>query len=46
MPALVHFVALVRLCVLLQLRGPVKAFLAHVTLMGKVLGVNGDNVSF
>lgn len=46
MPALVHLVALVRLCVLLQLRGPVKAFLTHVTLMREVLGVHRDNVPF
>lgn len=45
MPTLVHLVALVRLRVLLQLRGPVEAFLAHVTLVGEVLGVNGDDVS-
>lgn len=45
MPALVHLVALVRLRVLLQLRGPVEAFLAHVALVGEVLGVNGDDVS-
>lgn len=46
MPALMHLVALVRLRVFLQLRGPVETFLTHVTLMGKVLGVNRDNVSF
>lgn len=40
MPTLVHLVALVCLGVLLQLGWPVKAFLTHVTLMGKVLGVN------
>lgn len=46
MSALVHLVSLVCLCMFLQLRGPVKAFLTDVTLMGKVLGVNRDNVSF
>lgn len=45
-PTLVHLVAFVCLGVLLQLRGPVEAFLTHVTLMGEVLGVNGNNVSF
>lgn len=46
MPALVHLVALVRLRMFLQLRGPVKAFLTHIALVGEVLGVNRDNVSF
>lgn len=45
MPALVHLVPLVRFRVFLKLRGPVKAFLTHVTLMGEVLGVNGDDVT-
>lgn len=45
-PALVHLVALVRLCVFLQLRRPVEAFLTHVTLVGEVLGVHRDNVPF
>lgn len=46
MPALMHLVAFVCLRMFLQLRGPVKAFFTHVTLMGEVLGVNRDNVSF
>lgn len=46
MTALVHLVALVCLCVFFQLRRPVKAFLTHITLMGEVLGVNRDDVSF
>lgn len=45
MSTLVHFVAFVRLSVFLQFRGPVEAFLAYVTLMREVLGVNRDNVS-
>lgn len=45
-PTLMHLVAFMCLGVLLQLRWPVKAFLAHVTLMGEVLGVNRNNVSF
>lgn len=45
-PALVHLVALMRLHMFLQLRGPVKAFLTHITLMGKVLSVNRNNMSF
>lgn len=44
MPALVHLVALVCFCMFLQLRGPVETFLAHIALMRKVLGVNGDDV--
>lgn len=46
MSTLVHFVAFVRLSMFLQFRGPVEAFLAYVTLMREVLGVNRDNMSF
>lgn len=44
-PALVNLVALVCLCMFLQLRRSMKPFLTDVTLMREVLGVNGNNVT-
>lgn len=44
--ALVDLFPFVSFAVLLELRRAVKAFLAHLALVGEVLGVNGDDVPF
>lgn len=46
MSTLVHFFTLVGSHVFLEFGRPVKAFITHVTLMGVVLRVNRNDVSF
>lgn len=44
-PALVHFIPLVRFSVLFQFGGSVEALLAHVALVREVFGVHRDDVA-